>query len=266
MKKLIFFFAATILSLTSCSKDDDNDNGGSNGGGTKLPKSVVTTTEPGNSISITDYTYDGTKISTASTSNTSKAVYSYTSDILSKIEYKTNEITTSYTDYTFENGDVKSTTNYSVNADKVATKTSSTAYTYDAASKTQTMIVTDYPNGVPRVSNETTVNTYDNNNLVKSVNTIIYDDKNDVVTTTEYTYDSKTNYFINVTGQPATIVKGKNNPTTVNTKVVYREDNVSSTPTTTQVTYEYTYDGSFPTNIKNFAGGTLRNTIKVFYN
>ena len=128
------------------------------------------------------------------------------------------------------------------------------------------MIVTDYPGGTPKVSNTTTVNTYDDNNLVKTVFTTIYYDKNDIVTTTEYTYDSKTNYFINVTGYPATIVKGKNNPTTVNTKVVYREDNDSSTPTTTQVTYEYIYDGSFPRNIKNYAGGTLTNTIKVFYN
>lgn len=267
MKKLIFLFATTIASLSSCSSDDDKDENGNGGGGSKLPKSEVTTAEPSGSISKLDYTYDGTKIKTTSTSNSNKTVYSYNGDVLAKTEIQVNDITKSYTEYTFDKGDVKTETNYSVGTDKVVTKISSTKYTYDEAAKTQTVEVTDYPGGVPTVSKSTTVNTFDGNNLVKSVTTNVVDDKNDTVTTVTYAYDSKTNYLTNVTGRPATIVKGKNNPVTVNTTVVVRNNNVSGTPTTTQSTYSYEYDAAdFPTSAKYFNGGVFTSSKVIFYN
>ncbi|MBE0391713.1 hypothetical protein [Flavobacterium sp. PL002] len=266
MKKLVFLFAVTVASLASCSSDD-NDGGSSNGGGSKLAKSEVTTTEPDGTISLVNYTYDGTKIATTSSSNSNKSVYTYNSNELSKIENKVNDITQSYTVYVFEKGDVKSTTTYSVSAAAVPTKTSSVLYTYDEAAKTQTTQTTSYPNGVPTVSNTTTVNTYDSNNLVKSVTTTVIDDKNDNVSTINYIYDTKTNYMVNVTGMPANIVKAKNNPVTLNTTVVVKTDNVIGTPVTTQSTFEYTYDdSSFPTEVKSYTGGKLTSSKVIFYN
>lgn len=265
MKKLVFLFAAMVASLASCSSDDND--GSSNGGGSKLAKSEVTTVEPSGNISVLNYTYDGNKILTTSTSNSNKTVYSYSSDVLNRTEDKVNDITQSYTDYVFEKGDLKSTTSYSVSADKVATKTFSVLYTYDDTAKTQTIQTTNYPNGVPTVSTTTTVNTYDSNNLVKSVTTSVIDDKNDNVTTVDYIYDTKTNYMVNVTGRPATIVKTKNNPVTLNTTTVIRSNNIIGTPVTTQTTYSYTYDESgFPTQVKNYTGGQFSFSKDIFYN
>jgi hypothetical protein len=265
MKKLIFLFAASILSLTSCTKDDDKDsNNDSNSN--KLPKSEVTTVEPDGTVSIVNYTFDGTKISTTSTSNKNKRVYIYTADVLSKIEDKVNDITVSYTEYLYEKGDIKSTTTYTVAADKSVTKTSSTSYTYDEAKKTQTVQDTYYIKGAPTVSKTSTVNTYDDKNLSKSVTTTIVDDKNDTTTIIDYVYDTKSNYWANITGQPATIAKSTNNIVTINTKVVVRTDNVIGTPVTTQETFEYAYSGSFPSDVKNYTGGKLSNTKNVYYN
>lgn len=267
MKKLIFLFAATIASLSSCSSDDDKDENGNGGGGSKLPKSEITTQEPDGIIAKLDYTFDGTKIQTTSTSNKNKSVYSYASDVLTKIENKESDITKTYTEYVFDKGDIKSETKYSVSADKVVTKEFSTAYTYDEAAKTQTVVTTYYPNGVPTVSNFTTVNTYDDNNLIKRVTTDILDDKNDQIITTEFLYDSKPNYMINVTGRPAKIVKAKNNVVTENTKTVTRTNNVVGTPLTKQSTYSYEYDAAgFPTLVKSVNGGVLTSSKAIFYN
>ncbi|MFB9056352.1 hypothetical protein ACFFU9_06295 [Mariniflexile ostreae] len=269
MKKTFLLFTVALISLTSCSSDDDgqNDNGNNNSG-IKLPKSEVTTSEPEGTISKLDYTYDGTKIKTTSGSNTTKSVYTYNeSNVLSKIEFKENDITKSSTKYVFDNGDIKSTTTYSVSADNVETKTSYIEYTYDAAAKTQTAVTTTYPAGVPTVSNTKIVNTYDDNNLVKTVTTATIDDKNDTVTTTVYVYDDKSSSMKNVTGQPATIVKGQNNPKTINTTVIVRTDNTSGTPITTQSTYDYEYDESgFPILVTSYSAGSLISVKDIFYN
>lgn len=270
MKKLVFLFAATVLSLTSCTKDDDNESTNvitdNDSNSTRLPKSEITREEPDDQLSLRTYTFDGTKISSISTSSKNKTVYSYTSDILSKTEEKVNDITISYTDYVYEKGDIKSTTTYSIAADKSVTKESSTSYTYDEANKTQTVVITTYPQGVPKVSNTTTVNTYDDNNLIKSVATETIDNKNDIVTIIDYLYDAKSRWTKNITGQPATIAKTKNNVTTINTKVVVRTNNIIGTPEITQETFNYTYDESFPTDIKNYKAGKLSTTKNVYYN
>ncbi len=273
MKKLIFLFAATVLSLTSCSKDDDNNGNGNGTGtetgtppaGTKLTKSIVTTALPSGTISKVNYTFDGTKVATVSSSNTSKTVYTYKDNVLSKTEAQENDATISYVVYTFDK-DIKNETSFKKVANKADEKTQSVDYTYDEAAKTQTATTTTYADGIATLSKTVIVNTYDGKNLVKTTTTNTVSDKTYTVTTILYKYDDKNNPMVNVTGRPASIVKGSNNYTVVDTTVVVTTEGVAATPEATQSTYSYDYDGAgFPTLVKFVTGGKLTTSAEYNY-
>lgn len=275
MKKLVLLFAVAIASLTSCNSDDDKNgngdangdgNGNGSGNGTKLTKSVVTSPQPSGNLSKINYTYDGTKIATSSSSSADKSVYSYTSDALTKIETKYNDITQSYVLYTYDKGDVKSVTTYKVASGKSDEKTQVVDYTYNEADKTQTATTTDYSNGVGTLSKTVTVNTYDAAHLLKSVTTTTIDDKNYTVIAMVNKYDDKNNPMVNVTGSPANIVKGSNNITETATTTVVTADGKNGDAITTQQTFSYDYDASgFPTLRQYFNAGKLTSSNEYFY-
>jgi hypothetical protein len=260
MKKIIFLFGVTYFIMISCSESDSKSTTNI------LPKSVITTTEPGNQTTITNYSYSGTKYETVSTASNSKSVYIYNGDILSRVEIKLNDLTTSYTDYVYENGDLKSKTLYNINASNIAIKSRLTQYTYTGNDVLEEK--TDYSStGTPTINLTKTVSTYDDNNLIKNVTTTVFDNDNNTVVTEEYLYDTKPNYYINATGQPSRIIKSKNNVVIINSKRVIKTSGVFENPVTTQNTYQYTYNASgYVTEFKTFISGTLSLTTKIFYN
>ena len=139
-------------------------------------------------------------------------------------------------------------------------------YTYDAAAKTQTGVTTYYHGGVPTLSNVTNVNTYDDNNLIKSVSTMITDDYNSVVILNVYSYDSKPYFLKNVTGYTTTIVKEKNNLVKINTTSFVKNDNVDLPPSTSESTYEYEYDESgFPLLVTYSGDDILFSSKEISY-
>ncbi|WP_426486231.1 hypothetical protein [Flavobacterium sp. 2] len=81
MKKILCLFGALTLLLTSCSSDDSSSNSG-------LLKKTVITTPDGDKYTIS-YRYDGNKIVSAiDDSGDVSLYYTYTGDLITKIEFK----------------------------------------------------------------------------------------------------------------------------------------------------------------------------------
>jgi hypothetical protein len=274
MKKLIFLFGLTILTLTSCSKKDDATTtpttGGTGGTGgttsTKLPKSISDEAQPSNgNAKNTYYTYDGTKTSLVTT-GTSKTEYVYVNDVLSVTKNFSEEVYNSYTKYTFENNDLKSTLQYSVSPTGIEKKVLRTLYTYNTDGTVLTETYTFDTDGVETKSKTSSVSTYSNNNLSKEVVTTKFDDANYTIETTINTYDTKPNYFINVTGSPKNIRKSSNNLLTSETSTKKIENNNNIVVPTTAKENKYVYNASdYVTEVKQYSGGVFNNLRKVNY-
>jgi hypothetical protein len=274
MKKLIFLFSITLLTLaSSCSKKDDATttppvDGGTGGGGTgstKLPKAIVSRSEPDGATSNTDYTYDGTKTATTVSGKT-KNVYSYNSSgVLVDIQSSYDGTYNSITKFFFEKNDLKRTETYGVDVSKKETIQSSTYFSYNADGSVTTESSIYDAAGVETKLKTSTVSTYSKGNLSQAIQTTKIDSKNYTVVTSTYEYDTNPNYFKNVTGQPATIRLSNNNPTSVTQETVVTENATNAPKTTTLTTYKYKYNSSnFVTEIKTY-GKELTNTSSVYY-
>lgn len=185
MKKLLLLFGALALSLTSCSSDDSPSDESTTDG--VLLKKIITTTSEGKVTTI--YTYDGNKIvSDVDDSGESNAYYTYTGDLITKIEYKLpNGTVEQINTYAYTDGKLTTFVRidpgmdwgnkelYTYNADGTVTSKQ-----YIGDSKTQTSL------------NATVIIKFANGEVVDMIN-----DFND---SHSYTYDTKNNPFKNVLG------------------------------------------------------------------
>ncbi|MDQ6527640.1 hypothetical protein [Flavobacterium sp. LHD-85] len=84
MKKILCLFGALTLLLTSCSSDDSSSDSSSN----VLLKKIVITNSDGEKFT-TNFKYDGNKIVSAiDDSGEANLYYTYTGDLITKIEFK----------------------------------------------------------------------------------------------------------------------------------------------------------------------------------
>ena len=102
MKKILFLFSALTFALTSCSGDEDSS--GSPASDLVLLKKTITTDSDGEKIT-TIYKYDGNKIVSMVDGGEFNLYYTYTGDLITKIEYK------------YPNGEIEQINTYSYNAD-----------------------------------------------------------------------------------------------------------------------------------------------------
>jgi hypothetical protein len=101
MKKILCLFGALTLLLTSCSSDDSS----SNSSDLVLLKKAVVTNSEGKKITI-NYKYDGNKIvSVIDDSGDLNMYYTYTGDLITKIEFK------------YPDGTIDQINNFSYNAE-----------------------------------------------------------------------------------------------------------------------------------------------------
>lgn len=123
MKKLIFAFSVVVLVLSSCSKSEE----------TPVPEPIDTTsdvllkkavTTRGSIVTTDMYSYVGKKIdkivSNDGTTN-SETKYTYTGDLITKIEFFTNAVLKSKKEYTYQNDKMTGITTYEYNG-SVTTK------------------------------------------------------------------------------------------------------------------------------------------------
>lgn len=180
MRKLLYLFSASLLVLASCSKDDDTADVASE---TLLPKKIIITdVEDGLSGSYT-YTlsYDGNKLKDISVSDASRTVYTYTGDVITKVELFRSSVLISTDVYAYENGKlISKITTPAFNA----TSQEKLTFVYNAngtVNANQSEII----NKVEIKYDTTTLYTFSNGNIAtsefidgeKEKSTCIYDDK-----------------------------------------------------------------------------------------
>ncbi|KQW98634.1 hypothetical protein [Flavobacterium sp. Root420] len=190
MKKILCLFGALSIALmTSCSSDDSSTDVASE---TLLPKKMVeTTVENGQSGSITyTITYDGNKLKDIALSDASRSVYTYTGDVITKVELYRSSVLYSTDVYAYENGKLVS---------KITTKAFSTSpqqkltFVYNA-NGTVNANESEISNKVEIKYDTTTLYTFSNGNIVSSE---YINGERDKITST---FDDKKSPFTNVTG------------------------------------------------------------------
>lgn len=233
------FLAIGAMTLTSCSSDD---NGGS---GTILLKKTIETFDDGSTMTSTA-TYDGTKIKKITTDQGFTLDFTYTGNLITKMEYKfigvlfqtdiysydANENLTSYVRLEHEDG-LGAKEVYVHNPDGTI---SVTAYSGDLTSQT--------------TLDGTGTITFLANGEVDSITTTYSDDHT-------YTYDNKNNPFKNVTGY------GK--ISWVDTEAAGIMHNITLDDTSFDTTTTYTYNGNdFPATATETYDGE-QTTTEFFY-
>jgi hypothetical protein len=188
MKKLLYLFGAALLVLTSCSKDDETANVASE---TLLPKKIIRTDfENGNSKSYTcTLTYDGNKLKVIPGSDASRRVYTYTGDVITKVELFRLSVLVSTDVYAYENGKLIS----KITTPAVGTIQEKLTFVYNAngtVNANQSQII----NRQEIKYDTTTLYTFLNGNIAS---TELIDGEREKTTST---YDDKKSPFYNITG------------------------------------------------------------------
>ncbi|TPG38159.1 hypothetical protein [Flavobacterium pectinovorum] len=190
MKKILCLFGALALMLTSCSSDDSSNDAASD---TLLPKKIVeTSVENGKSGSVTyTITYDGNKLKDIALSTAARSVYTYTGDLITKVELYYSSVLQSTDVYAYENGKLIS---------KITTKAFGSTppqkltFVYNAngtVNANQSEII----DGQEVKYDTTTRYTFANGNMISSE--IIDGVLREKITST---FDDKKSPFVNITG------------------------------------------------------------------
>lgn len=189
MKKLLYLFGAALLVLTSCSKDDETADVASE---TLLPKKIIITdVEDGDSGSYTyTLTYDGNKLKDISVSDASRTVYTYTGDVITKVELFRSSVLVSTDVYAYENGKlISKITTPAFNA----TSQEKLTFVYNA-NGTVNVNESEIINKAEIKYDTTTLYTFSNGNIASSE---YIDGEREKITSK---YDDKKSPFYNITG------------------------------------------------------------------
>lgn len=256
MKKLLCLLSAVLLVFTSCSKDDDNDS--LNPIFSILLKTRINIDEDGVSYPA-EHVYNGNKIVSITDADSSIMKFTYTGNLITKIESIT------------KNGDLDSFTDYSYISDKLSTSVRkvTTEDTYhktkfihnsDGAISYQEFLI-DSKTGVE--SEEGTVGklTFKDGNLIKDE----YSYKDLSQTTYTYEYDNKNYPIKNVLGYNLLDEDSSVNNVVKKTQTNGSGDNINTYVTT----YDYKYDeNGYPLEkVANFPNGdsVSKETTKYVY-
>lgn len=230
MKKILTLVSAIALVFTSCSKDDDS--GVDEAENILLKKTILT--EGGNTETY-DWTYDGNKLVSNISNDGSKLLYTYTGDLLTKIEEFDGASLEFTTNYFYNNGKL-------VSMEEISTGSSQkerTDYTYNSDG---TVSFTKY--SIVIATNATsTINNgklfFANNNVIKREEISTYS-----TITTTYLYDDKKNPFMNVVGLDKLFDEPRSSKNNVVKETEVVENTSGGTTNTYITTNVYTYNAS----------------------
>jgi len=188
MKKILCLFSAlSMVLISSCSSDDSTDAASEK----LLPTKIVeTTVENGKSGSLTyTFTYDGNKLKEIALSDASKSVYTYTGDLITKVEL-------------FRSGVLQSTDVYAYEGGKLASRISTTAFGFSQ----EKLTFVYNANGTVNANESEIINKQE----IKYDSTTLYTFANGNMISSEYingerekitsTFDDKKSPFTNITG------------------------------------------------------------------
>ncbi len=268
MKKLfVLFVSFTALSLNSCSKKDASI---ANPIETVfLPKKIINIESSGSNTTsdTTTITYNGNKIATYTNSDDDKLIFTYTGDLITKVDEYSGATLTNQSIYNYVNNKLITETtirNYVNTTTGVTTVSKNKAvYTYNTDG---TIIIENYivdnTTGVETKNNNiSVVKTLANGNLVKvsasTTNTYSFGTEN---ITNIYTflntleYDNKNNPYKNILGLSQVFLNKEfsmNNCTKETSLTKYTTNGVTETPPLDSIDYIYTYNSdNYPTEEK----------------
>jgi hypothetical protein len=265
MKKILSFFGIFALFLTSCSSDDNNDDAS-----VSIKPSKITNSYQNSDYDFsTDIKYDGNKILSQTDDDGEVIKYTYTGDVITKVEYFDVDQQLRYaTEYIYTNGKVTSKLdkNYILETKKASSTYYKTKYTYNVDSTISTeRFYVNSESGTEEQTGLTEKITIKDRNYIKSENSY-FDSEQDI---NIYEYDSKNNPFRNVTGLYLLIdweTEGSRNNVTKETILI--PESVEKNTVNTQISiYSYTYDSNdFPTE-RNYTdnNGIQSETRKYTY-
>lgn len=231
MKIFLYLFTITLLGLTSCSK---NENATPVAGSSTLIKKIIK--YRGSSIEVEYFKYNGNKLVTISNGTNFTATYTYTGDLITRIEELVNNQFQSSMDYTYFDGKLAT----SVSTSNCCGKSSCT-YNYN----------TDGTVSYQKSGGSSGVLTLVNGNIVKDE--VLYPSK----VTYTYEYDAKNNPFKNILGFTLLI----------NEDEMYSPNNLTRNNRWGDENYTYKYDANgFPTERQAFdLSGNPRDSYQYFY-
>ena len=252
MKKLLYLFTASLLVMTSCSSDDDSNS--VDPVTSALVKKTVSTGMDGDRTSL--ITYNGNKIVSIVINNVYKTNFTYTGDVITKVESLDEKNVVDYVaEYTYANGKVVSFT------EKEAGEpyTSKTNYTYNSDGTVSFSEISINATTGAVEDDGTGKYTFKDGNLIKMVNSYVNGSESSVTT---YEYDTKKNPYNNILGY--NLLLDNEESGSINNSV--KRTSVSVSGTYVYAT-TFLYDGNnFPTEEKSFdSTGKLENTIQYFY-
>ncbi|WDF64383.1 hypothetical protein [Flavobacterium sp. KACC 22763] len=188
MKKLLCLFGALALVLTSCSSDDSSESADA----VLLPKKITETEViEGKSGSITyTFSYDGNKLKEISLSDASRSVYTYTGDLITKVELYYSGILQSTDVYTYEGGKLVS----KITTDESNKSVQSKWTLVYNANGTVNVNESEIINKQEIKYDTTTLYTFANGNIISSE---FIDGAKEKITST---FDDKKSPYVNITG------------------------------------------------------------------
>ncbi len=212
---LLVSIVTFAVTLTSCSKDDTITEVPQTSKSFILPKKIVEDNGRG-SISTAILTYDGNKI-LQYTQDNQKSIYTYTGDLITKVESYDGATITFQSIYSYLNNKLATVTNTETIINSTTGVTTvyknKTFYTYNPdGTVLEESYKIDNTTGLETKNNRSSVNTYANGNLVKTVSTSTnistYTDGNGNLVTDTYVnkttetfeYDTKNTYTKNILG------------------------------------------------------------------
>jgi YD repeat-containing protein len=250
MKKLLYLFCASLLVMTSCSSDDNNSSDSASS--IVVKKRVVVS---GNETYTDTYTYSGTKIASMVGADGSKTNYTYTGDVITKIEeFDDKGVIDTTTEYTYANGKLAS----SLEKDSSEDYNYKTVYTYNTDG---TVSFADFMMNKTTgalVDDGGTVGkyTYSAGNLVKKVYSYYGFEHTNI-----FEYDTKNNPLKNITGIGLLLELEDSNSANNTVKETSTNSTISTITATT-----YTYDANgFPIEENSVYDGKISSTIKYSY-
>ena len=248
MKKLVLVFSALVMVLSSCSSSDEETNTPPTSSSVLVKKAIVEDEDGGYT---TLYTYNGNKIVKTTNSDDTSEVFTYSGDLITKIEY--------YTDTTLDQKDI-----FTYNTDnKLITYTrldygiewgTKETYVYNSDG---TLSVTEY---IGDLTSQTQLNSTSKIYFTNGEISKIEGFEGGVKTRTiNYTYDTKNNPYKNITGFDKLGIIFEEG---ISHNLLTESDtDTAGDP----VTYEYTYNSNnYPSMAKEIIGdGTY--TTQYFY-
>lgn len=246
MKKILCLFGALTLLLTSCSSDDSSSESGDN----VLLKKTISTDSEGDKIT-TVYTYNGNKIvSMVDNSGDVGLYYTYTDDLITKIEFKLpNGTVEQINTYTYDSNKRLSTFVRSEPIDKLGSKT---VYTYNTDG---TVSAKNY------IGDEKTQTKFNGDSKITIVNGEVVKITSDYSPNLSFTYDDKFNPMKNVLGMDKLAFEDSDASGVVHNIVSEKDLDYNEV----MATYIFTYnEANYPTKSVESEDGEIA-TVEYFY-